>query len=379
MLGCSRFFHVLNEVGINYFTGVPDSLLKSFCAYLADQVPPERHIAAANEGGALALAAGHYLATGEPGLVYMQNSGLGNAVNPLTSLVDPLVYSIPVLLLIGWRGEPGLKDEPQHARQGRSTLDLLRALQISHAVLPGEAEEAENLLRRAAAQMQEHRAPYALVVRRDTFAPYRPAERPGAAASMTREEAVQLVLSRIEADAVVVATTGGTSRELFEHRAALQQGHQRDFLTVGSMGHASQIALGVALARPQRPVYCLDGDGALIMHLGSLAVIGERAPRNLRHIVLNNGAHDSVGGQQTAAMGLDIPGAARACGYRRALKALDRDSAGSALEAIRNAEGPTLLEIKVQKGSRKDLGRPTTTPAENKQAFMRFLAEGRER
>ncbi len=374
MLDCARFFHVLSVAGINFFTGVPDSLLKSFCAYLAEQVPRERHVAAANEGGALALAAGHYLATGEPSLVYMQNSGLGNAVNPLTSLVDPLVYSIPALLLIGWRGEPGRKDEPQHARQGQITPELLATLRVRHALLPREEDAAERLLREAAAHLREQREPFALLVRRGTFEPYALGDCSPVAAELTREEAVQLVLSQLDTDDVVVATTGGTSRELFEYRAALQQGHQRDFLTVGSMGHASQIALGVALARPQRRVYCLDGDGALLMHLGGLAVIGERAPKNLRHIVLNNFAHDSVGGQPTAAAGLDIPGAARACGYRTALRASDRAEAGRALEALGDAVGPALLEIRVKKGARGDLGRPTTTPVENKKAFMRFLA-----
>lgn len=374
MLSCAWFYRSLMEAGISFFTGVPDSLLKDFCAYLQEQAPPERHVAAANEGGALALAAGHYLATGEPGLVYMQNSGLGNAVNPLTSLVDPLVYGIPALLLIGWRGEPGRKDEPQHIRQGQITLELLKTLKVHHAVLPEDAAGGEEALRRAVAHLKERREPYALVVRRGTFEPYAARGSSLSTGQMSREEAVALVLSRIDPAAVVVSTTGGASREVFEYRARLEQGHRRDFLTVGSMGHASQIALGVALARPRRPVYCLDGDGALVMHLGGLAVIGARSPENLKHIILNNGAHDSVGGQPTAAGEMDVPAVARACGYRVALTASSRVVAEMGLDELNSSAGPALLEIAVAKGSRADLGRPTTTPAENKEAFMQFVA-----
>lgn len=374
MLNCSWFYAFLNEQGINFFTGVPDSLLKDFCAFLEEQAPRERHIIAANEGNALALAAGHYLASGEPGLVYMQNSGLGNAVNPLTSLVDPLVYSIPALLLIGWRGEPGVKDEPQHLKQGRITLELLETLGVKHALLPRDAAAAGELLGRAAARMKERREPFALVVSRGTFKPYARKNDPASSYEMAREEAVQRVLSSLGPTDIVVSTTGGTSREVFEFRAAANEGHQRDFLTVGSMGHASQIALGIALARPQRQVYCLDGDGALIMHMGSLAVIGRSSPPNLKHILLNNGAHDSVGGQPTAALNLDIPAIARACGYRKALHAAGREELNGALEELVNSPGPAFLEVMVRKGSRKDLGRPTTTPVENKRAFMQYIA-----
>jgi|LSQX01.3.fsa_nt_gb phosphonopyruvate decarboxylase len=376
MLNCAWFYDRLRNHGISFFTGVPDSLLKDFCAYLEDHLPRERHVIAANEGGALALAAGHYLATGSPGLVYMQNSGLGNAVNPLTSLLDPLVYSIPALLLVGWRGEPGTKDEPQHARQGQITLELLETLKVSYALLPREAAEAEELLRRAAVHMKERREPFALVVSKGTFEPYALASNPPSPGTMTREEAVQLILSRLDPSAIVVSTTGGTSREVFEYRAGLKEGHQRDFLTVGSMGHASQIALGIALAQGQRQVYCLDGDGALLMHMGGLAIIGELSPRNFKHILLNNGAHDSVGGQPTAALSLDIPALARACGYRTALQAVTGTEVEAGLDQLKLSPGPALLEIVVKKGARKDLGRPTTSPAENKEAFMQFIAQG---
>lgn len=374
MLDCDWFYSTLAEQGIGFFAGVPDSLLKDFCTYLEEQMPRDRHIIAANEGNALALAAGYYLARGKPGLVYMQNSGLGNAVNPLTSLLDSLIYSIPALLLIGWRGEPGTTDEPQHIRQGRITLKMLETLGIDYALLPDEEAAAGVMVRKAAAHMQERCEPYALVVRKGLFRTYAMKNSSPSRGEMSREEAVQLALSLLEPSAVVVSTTGGISRELFEHRARSQEGHQRDFLTVGSMGHASQIALGIALAQPQRQVYCLDGDGALIMHLGGLAVIGQQSPRNLRHIVLNNGAHESVGGQPTAALKMDIPAVALACGYTTALTAAGRSEAAAGLAALRDSMGPALLEIMVKKGSRGDLGRPTTTPLENKAAFMRFLA-----
>ena len=374
MLDCKAFYDAVIEKGISFFAGVPDSLLKDFCAYVTDHTDPKRHIITANEGNAIALAAGHYLATGRPGLVYMQNSGLGNAVNPLTSLVAPEVYSIPLLLLIGWRGEPGIKDEPQHIKQGKITLPLLETLDISYSVLPDNLEEAVACLDTAVGVMDTNLSPYALVVRKGTFKPYKLQKQTVALYEMVREDAVRVFADWIGPRDVVVATTGKTSRELFEYRVASgceQLG--QDFLTVGSMGHASQIALGIALARPDRQVFCLDGDGALIMHMGSLAITGTQQPRNFKHVIINNGAHDSVGGQPSAGLDIDILAIARACGYTVALSAKTRDDLITQLDTLLTSQGPSLLEVRVNKGSRADLGRPTTTPIENKENFMKFL------
>ena len=373
MIHPGTFYDLLKENGIQFFTGVPDSLLKDFCAYVTDHTPSHQSIIAANEGGAAALAAGRYLAAGEISLVYMQNSGLGNTVNPLTSLIDPMVYSIPMLLLIGWRGEPGVKDEPQHAKQGKITLDLLETLGVEYEILPKTIGEAAESIKRAVQFMLEHKQPYALVVSKNTFEQYPQKNRVETSFELTREEAIQLVISYLDPEDVIVSTTGQTSREVFEYREKIKDNHEKDFLTVGSMGHSSQIALGIALAKPNINVYCLDGDGALIMHMGSLAIIGDQAPKNLKHVVLNNGAHDSVGGQPTAAFNMDIQAIARACGYSSALQAETREEIVSKISELKAVKGPSLLEIKVNKGARKDLGRPTTTPIENKEAFMKFL------
>ena len=374
MIDCAAYFELLKRAGFGYFTGVPDSLLKDFCAYVTDHAEPSHHLIAANEGAAVALAAGHYLATSEPGLIYMQNSGLGNAINPLASLTDPAIYGIPTLLLIGWRGEPGRPDEPQHVKQGAATFDTLNALGIPSEVLAEMIDEAEAQIERAVAYLKDNSAPFALVVRAGTFTMYEKEAEATDQFEICREDAIIEVASHLSPDDVVVSTTGKASRELFEYRAANGGDHSGDFLTVGSMGHASQIALGIALARPQRQVFCLDGDGALIMHMGSLAIGGTRGPANFKHIVINNGVHDSVGGQPTAGFGIDVPAIARGCGYRNAWRVERRDDIATAVRELCEVQGPALLEIMTNAGARKDLGRPTIAPAENKLAFMKNLS-----
>jgi len=373
MIATHDFFNQLTENRISFFAGVPDSLLKDICAYIMDTLPPQQHIITANEGAAVALAAGHYLATGNPGLVYMQNSGQGNAINPLLSLADPDVYSIPMLLIIGWRGEPGVKDEPQHLKQGKVTLGLLETCGIPHEVLPDERAAAAASLAKAVKTMRESRAPYALVIRSKTFEPYSLKKKTVTNYPFNREGALKLVVDSLTMDDMVVSTTGKTSRELFEYREEKSQGHGNDFLTVGSMGHASQIALGMALAKPERQMFCFDGDGALLMHMGSLAINGTLGATNFKHILFNNGAHDSVGGQPTVGFALDFRAIARSCGYAAVLRAEDKVGIREAVAQLRSIDGPALLEIRVNKGAREQLGRPTTTPIENKNSIMRTL------
>lgn len=347
------FIDALREANIDCFVGVPDSLLKSFCAYVTDNCG-SGHVIAANEGGAVGLASGHYLATGRIALVYMQNSGQGNAVNPLASLADPDVYSIPMVLLVGWRGEPGVKDEPQHVKQGRVTVSLFETLGIPAEVLPDDEFAALEVTRRMVGLAKSGCRPVALIVRKGFFAEYKLQNRRPDIAVLPREQAIEEVLKSLPDDAVVVSTTGMISREVYETRERLGQGHSRDFLTVGSMGHASMIALGIARAQPCRRVYCLDGDGASIMQMGNMAIVGQSGCANLAHIVFNNAAHDSVGGQPTVGGAIDLPAIAAACGYNRP---------GS----------PTFREIKVAKGARKDLGRPKEPPQVNKMLYMKTL------
>jgi phosphonopyruvate decarboxylase len=374
MIRVEAFFDAVRAHGVGFFTGVPDSLLKDFCAYVTDHTSRDQHVIAANEGGAVALATGHYLATGRPALVYMQNSGQGNAVNPLTSLADPDVFGIPMLLLVGWRGEPGRPDEPQHVKQGKITLELFGALGIDCCVLPEDEEGALRSLAAAVARMHAGQCPVAIVARAGCFGKYKLRTVLSTSYPLTREGALKLLLDSIPESAAVVATTGMTSRELFEHRQSNGGTHRADFRTVGCMGHASQIALGIALAQPQRDVVCLDGDGALIMHMGGLAIIGAQQPRRFRHLVLNNGAHDSVGGQPTAGFDIDVVSLAQACGYRLAVSASTPDEVLSKLPLVMESDGPALLEIRVNKGARPDLGRPSSTPAENKRELMAFLS-----
>lgn len=374
MLTPSFFIEKLREYGIDCFAGVPDSLLKNICAYITDNFDAGHNIIAANEGAAVGFAAGHYLATGRPACVYMQNSGEGNIINPLASLTDPDVYNIPVLLLIGWRGRPGVHDEPQHVKQGKITTGLLNTMGVNYDVLSSDEGKAEKQIVKAVEALNRNEV-YALVVEKDTFADYKLRNAESNDFAMSREDAIRTVAAAIGDSDCIVSTTGMISRELFEYRTAMGEGHERDFLTVGSMGHASQIALGIALAQPARKVWCFDGDGAAIMHMGSMAIVASKTPRNYIHAIFNNGAHDSVGGQPTVGLHIDLPAIARAVGYKNTFSVDDADSLKAALAAMAESDGPTLLEIKVKRGNRKDLGRPTTTPIQNKEALMNFLKQ----
>lgn len=369
------FYDTLASYGIDFYAGVPDSLLKNLCAYITDHADAAHNIIAANEGGAMGLAAGHYLATSQIPVVYMQNSGQGNIINPLASLTDPDVYNIPVLLVIGWRGKPGVHDEPQHVKQGKVTTGLLNVMGIDYTVLSKEEDKAETQIKKAVEFMTATKQCYALVIEKDTFDAYTLQNVEKNDLTMSREEAIQTVVAALGEKDAIVSTTGMISRELFEYRTAMKQGHERDFLTVGSMGHASQIALGIALEKQDRKVWCFDGDGAAIMHMGGMAIVANKAPENYVHVVFNNGAHDSVGGQPTVGLKIDLPAIAQAVGYKRVYTVDTKDYLQTVLEAIKKDMGPILLQVCVKKGNRKDLGRPTTTPIQNKEALMQFLAE----
>lgn len=382
MIEVTTFLQQLKTESVQYVTGVPDSLLSSFSACLLNQENYLSrfftHVIAANEGNAVALAAGNYMATGAIPLVYMQNSGTGNIVNPVASLLHPDIYGIPVLFLIGWRGEPGVPDEPQHLFQGRITQSLMEVLEIPCEILSVEWEKARLQIAKAFSWMRERNRPYALLVSKDTFAPcpLHVSEESShfTASVLLREQAVEMIAKRIPENAVIVSTTGKCSRELFEIRERNQQGHEKDFLTVGSMGHASSIALGLA-SGTSRPIVCLDGDGAVLMHMGAMAVLGQSGCCNLTHIVLNNGAHESVGGQPTVAKQIALTEIAKACGYTAWYQVKSQQELENLLQIVPWGQGPTFIEVRIGVGSRKDLGRPTTTPRENKEALMQFIKE----
>ena len=352
----------VNIIGADFYTGVPDSQLKALCNYLIDKygIDPHHHVIAANEGNCTALAAGYHLATGKTPVVYMQNSGEGNIINPVASLLNDKVYAIPVIFVIGWRGEPGIHDEPQHIYQGA-------------AFVVGKDTTDEEM----AAKMAEFRdilasgKDVAFVIRKGALTDAPKVEYKNDNA-MVREEIIQHIV-KVSGEDPIVSTTGKASRELFETRVANGQSHKYDFLTVGSMGHSSSIALGVAINKPDTRVWCVDGDGALLMHMGAMAVVGANRPRNLVHVVINNGAHETVGGMPTVAANIDLVSIAKACGYPYAVCVDTFEDLDRELEAAKERKDLSMIEVKCSIGARDDLGRPTTTALENKQNFMEYL------
>ena len=361
-------------IGADFFTGVPDSQLKPLCNYLMHTYGIDRrhHLIAANEGNCAAIAAGYHLATGRVPAVYMQNSGEGNIINPLASLLNEKVYAIPMIFIIGWRGEPGIHDEPQHIYQGEITESLMTLMGVSSFVISKETSEQEVMTAMDGFQkLLAEGKDVAFVIRRGALTYDEPVEYANRY-TMNREEIIRHITAVSGTDPII-STTGKASRELFEIRTADGESHERDFLTVGSMGHASSIALGVALHKPGTRVWCVDGDGAALMHLGAMAVIGSQKPSNLVHVVINNEAHETVGGMPTAAASADLAGIAKACGYPYAVCVntfadLDRE-----LNEAKERNALSFLEVKSSIGARSDLGRPTTTALENKENFMAFL------
>ena len=364
----------LDILASDYFAGVPDSLLRPLVDCLMERygMDPMHHVIGANEGNCAALAAGYHLATGRVPVVYLQNSGEGNIVNPVLSLLSPEVYGIPMIFVVGWRGEPGVKDEPQHVHQGKVTETLLRDMGIACDILSAEttAEELEGRMGRFRPLLSEGRQ-VAFIVRKGALS-YEGKQTYRNDNTMMRETAIRRIVMAA-GDDFIVSTTGKASRELFEVREALGQGHERDFLTVGSMGHASSIALGIAVQKPERRVWCIDGDGAMLMHMGAMALIGSQQPENLIHVVIHNGAHESVGGMPIAGTKTDFPGIARACGYETALDAGTEHELAEALQAVKGSRRLSFLEVRCAIGARKDLGRPTCLPSDNKKAFCDML------
>lgn len=365
----------LSKLNANFFTGVPDSLLSPLCDYLMDEYGEDgrHHIIAANEGNAVGLAAGYHLATGEVPVIYMQNSGEGNAVNPIASLLNEQVYGIPAIFIIGWRGEPGVKDEPQHAFQGEITISLLKELEIKTHVITAETaiEELEKIMTVFNENLKAGRQ-VAFVIEKGALT-YDGKPSYTNDFKLNREDVLRRIIAVSRKD-VIIATTGKTGRELFELREEQGLGHENDFLTVGSMGHASSIALGIALQKPKRKVWCIDGDGAALMHMGAMAVIGKAAPKNLIHVVINNKSHESVGGLPTASGKNMFSRIARDVGYKEVFQVSGERALDEVLNFVPTLKvGPVMIEIECAIGSRPDLGRPTISPKDNKRAFMEGL------
>ena len=363
-------------IGSDFFTGVPDSQLKALCNFLMNryEIDSKHHIIAANEGNCTALAAGYHLATGKVPVVYMQNSGEGNIINPVASLLNDKVYAIPAVFIVGWRGEPGVHDEPQHIYQGEVTVKLLEDMDIKTFVIGKETtdEEVEEAMKNFREILSKGKD-VAFVIRKGALS-YDGKVKYENSNTMVREEIIRHI-AKASGEDPIVSTTGKASRELFEIREANKQSHKYDFLTVGSMGHTSSIALGVALNKPDKRVWCIDGDGSVLMHMGSMAVVGSNAPENLIHVVINNGAHETVGGMPTVASNIDLVAIAKACGYKYAVSVDDFDDLDKELNAAKERDALSLIEVKCSIGARDDLGRPTTTALENKINFMNYLGE----
>ncbi len=368
MISPQSFLANLQKHDIEFFAGVPDSLLKEFLTELSLKAAPEKHFICANEGNAIALAAGYHLTTRKLPLVYMQNSGLGNSVNPLMSLCHKQVFSIPMLLLIGWRGEPGAPDEPQHRAMGEITPQLLEQMQISYEILDRDSN-IDALIAERTESALEHNVPVALLCRKDVFSKAETQAKASSLFDMTRQMAVEAILHAAQGQ-VTICNTGFTGREVFGQREKASSSHSNDFLNAGAMGHSSQIALGMACGNPSRQFLCLDGDGALIMHLGGLALIGPRSPKNLTHIVLNNGVHDSVGAQPTAGFSINLKEIAKSCGYPRVDSCDTIQTLKTLLDEHLSCGTLSFLEVKIRPGSSDNLPRPPQDFAKQKTAFM---------
>ena len=368
-----KLIYEIKKSGIENLIGVPDSTLKEFCNYINGEGKDELiHVTPHNEGAAVGMATGVYLSTGKPACVYMQNSGLGNIVNPVTSIANEAVYGIPMLFLIGWRGEPGVHDEPQHVFMGEVTLKVLDVMDIPYSVISKETsdEELENIFKEANRYLGEEKQ-YAIVIKKGTFEAGHKNSHSNAY-TLVRENAISTILKSLKEDDVVISTTGKISREVYEQSDVVLGQHAQEFLTVGGMGHASMIALGYAMNKRDKRVICIDGDGAVLMHMGAFPVIGKVKPSNYVHICINNDSHESVGGMPTGAVGQDYYKIAEECGYTKGFVAATEEELEKVLESADKIEGPVFIEVKVSMESRADLGRPKETAQENKKGFMKY-------
>ncbi len=371
-----RVEKLIKIIGADFYTGIPDSLLKALCDYLMNiyGIDPNHHIIAANEGNCTALAAGYHLATGKVPVVYLQNSGEGNIINPIASLLNDKVYAIPMIFIVGWRGEEGVNDEPQHVYQGKITLKLLENMDVRVFVISKETidEEVENAMEEFRRILKRGKN-VAFVIRKDAIT-YGKKVKYKNDYSMMREEVIKHIV-KVSGENPIISTTGKVSRELFEIREANNQSHKYDFLTVGSMGHSSSIALGIAINKSDTKIWCIDGDGAVLMHMGALAVMGTISPPNVIHIVINNGAHETVGGMPTVASKVNLTEIAKACGYQNVVCVDNFVDLDNILESAKKKKELSFIEIRCSIGSRKELGRPTIKPEKNKEDFMNYLQE----
>lgn len=374
MVTCNELYKIFKDNDLTFFTGVPDSTFKAWMNFLSE-CNDLKNVIAVNECEATALAAGYYLSTGRIGVVYMQNSGLGKAVNPLMSLVDPEVFSIPVLLIIGWRGEPGKKDQPEHKKMGRVMLHLLDTLEIPYSILTNNLEDIKREIVKAKDYMIRRNAPYSIIIRKGLLNDYKRKISPEQNLEMMREDAIKVIVNNLKGTEIIISTTGKTSRELFEYREKKGESHKKDFYTIGSMGCSAAIAMGIAMQKKDKKIFVFDGDGSLLMEMGTLATVGHYSLKNFYHIVLDNQSHDSTGGQPTVSGTVNFEKVALSCGYKYANIVKTEKDLIKKVKDMLDLDGPQMLVVKVKKGARKDLGRPTISPSENKKIFMEYIGK----
>ena len=369
MIQVNNFLKFLKKNEINFFTGVPDSLLKNFCLLVEQKIDKKNHIISANEGSAMGIAAGYHLATNKIPLIYLQNSGFGNIINPLLSLIDKRVYSIPVIILMGWRGEPKSNDEPQHLAQGELTLNLIKTLKSNYYILKGDEKKDFKELRSQIKKLKINHKPLFILVKKNIINNSN-VNIKKIQIKFKREEAIKTIINILGKKNKYISTTGMISRELYEIRKHNKENHSSDFLTVGSMGHASQIALGYSI-KSKKNIVCLDGDGAFLMHMGGIATIGDMKLKNFTHILLNNRSHESVGGQRTTSEIINYAAIAKASGYQKVYGKVDSLSKlKSTLKKTKKIKALKFIECIISPGHRKNLGRPKELPIQNKKSFM---------
>jgi len=376
MLNCKNFSKICKKYDFTFFTGVPDSTYKSWMKFLNKKNTDLTNIIAVNECEATAICTGYHLSTGKIGVLYMQNDGFGKTVNPLTSLCNPEVYSIPILLMIGWRGKPGKKDAPQHDMMGRILTDLLDILKIPYEILSSDIKKVDSTLKKAKNYMNKNSKPFAIIVKKGIFEEMK-SEKQNDTDLMTREDALKTIMKKLDGNEIIVSTTGKTSRELFEYRTEKKEGFEHDFYNIGAMGCAQSIALGIALQKKDKKVFIFDGDGSVLMQMGSLATTGHYSPKNFYHIIFDNRAHDSTGGQPSSSDSVDFVKVALSCNYKFGKTVKNKEELEKTLQNLKNKKGPALVVINVKKGARKELGRPTMVPIEHKKNFMKYLVDSK--
>ncbi len=375
MISCKNFFKILDKKGFIFFTGIPDSTFKDFMKFIEDNDTKRlQNIIACNECEAIALCAGYNLSTNKIGVVYMQNSGLGKAINPLTSLCDPDVYAIPLLLLVGWRGEPGKVDAPQHKKMGKITIPLLETLEIPYSILEPKLEIIEKEFDKAINYFDNNQGPYAFVIKQNFFEKYEWKEKQIDEYELTREDVINVIMNNLDNDELIISSTGYTSRELFEYSESKKKKHNKSFYNIGSMGCASSIGLSIAIQRKER-VIIFDGDGAAIMQMGAFTTIGKYGPKNLVHIIFDNHAHESTGGQPTNSSSVNLLNVALSCNYKFGKIIQTENDLLNTILDIKEKEGPILILIKIKINSRSDLKRPDKSPIDYKKEFIKYLTE----